>query len=201
MRLAQFARANAGGGNDSDLYGVPEVEINRSASTLFESNSQGNNGWPGAAAHLRGPSASSSTHAVTSSGRLSIDASAARASGAGQAGGGGGMGQGPEGGEREGEERALTPDGKVPLHPIKTPTHTRQTRHRPGVLPCVSVCGGFRLMARGEGGGGECTHIREMGGGGGEVLEYRAARIWLNSPWTAGAEVTKVLIQCGVYEP
>lgn len=133
MRLAQFARANAGAGNDSDLYGVPEVEINRSASNLFESNSQGNNGWPGAAAHAREPSTSSSMHAVTSSGRLSADASAARAGGAGLAGGGGGVGQGAEGGEREGEEGALTPDGKVPLHPIKTPTHTRQPRPRPGV--------------------------------------------------------------------
>ncbi|CAN0557710.1 unnamed protein product, partial [Ectocarpus sp. 12 AP-2014] len=44
MRLAQFARVGGGGG-DTSLYGLPEMEIGRSASNLYDSNPSGSS-WP-----------------------------------------------------------------------------------------------------------------------------------------------------------
>ncbi|CAN0425634.1 unnamed protein product, partial [Hapterophycus canaliculatus] len=44
MRLAQFARASAAGG-DANLYGLPEMEIGRSTSNVFDSNPAGTS-WP-----------------------------------------------------------------------------------------------------------------------------------------------------------
>lgn len=147
MRLAHFARSNtslAGGASgDNDLYGVPEVEINRSASNLFESNSSPpsgdiqQNSWPAGTTHFRGISASSLPPGTSS---LSVDPSVIGGGGAGggstpRNGGGAGEGMG-------GSSRSLlssTADGKLPLHPIKTPTHTRQHRHRMGMF-CVCVC-------------------------------------------------------------
>lgn len=44
MRLAQFARVGGGGG-DTSLYGLPEMEIGRSTSNLYDSNPSGSS-WP-----------------------------------------------------------------------------------------------------------------------------------------------------------
>ncbi|CAM9675435.1 unnamed protein product, partial [Scytosiphon promiscuus] len=45
MRLAQFARAGAAGG-DANLYGLPEMEIGRSTSNVFDSNNPAGTSWP-----------------------------------------------------------------------------------------------------------------------------------------------------------
>lgn len=47
MRLAQFARASTAGASDPNMYGLPEMEVGRSTSTVFDSNPAGPDpGWP-----------------------------------------------------------------------------------------------------------------------------------------------------------
>lgn len=103
MRLAQFARTGGGaGGADTNLYGLPEMEIGRSKSNVFDSNPVSTS-WP---------VGSKGGAPLTAA---SIAAAAAAANGAGGAGGAG------DNGDNSSPHNSTSPT----MGPTLTPSRTR----------------------------------------------------------------------------
>lgn len=127
MRLAQFARSSAGGGGasgDTNLYGLPEMEVSRSMSNVYESNSGGVDvGWP--AVTSKG---SAALNAVAMSSAAAVAAVAAAAAG----GGGGG-----EGTTDSSPEDSLSPT----MGPTLTPARYRHSSNRGPEGELLSVPG------------------------------------------------------------
>lgn len=86
MRLAQFARKPAGGsgvsGVDTNLYGLPEMEVGRSSSTVFESGGGASSDWPTVNRAGSGSVAPASAASASAGGAASTTSAAAAAAAA-----------------------------------------------------------------------------------------------------------------------
>lgn len=144
MRLAQFARTSASGApGETGLYGLPEMEVSRSQSNVFDSSADADAGWP---AGSKGTAPlTAAAIAASAAASAATAATAAAASSSSSAGGSG----------------AANSASSLPAIGAKSPAQLSPDNQASPILgPTLTPARVRNRSAEADGGGGEGSAMR-----------------------------------------